>query len=83
MMPVTIKPSYSEVTSDDIGMFVRMRRERIGWSQEQLAAAADVSLMTVRRWEKGVHVSQILTFFRALTAMGLTIRVVFGNDEQK
>jgi transcriptional regulator with XRE-family HTH domain len=36
-----------------IGRNIRAHRERLSWTQEQLAAAADVSLRTVQRAEEG------------------------------
>lgn len=41
--------------TDDIGEAIRARRDELGWTQSQLAAAIGVEDLSVRNWEVGRH----------------------------
>jgi DNA-binding transcriptional regulator YiaG len=44
--------AYSE---DMSGMTLRRQRERLGYSQAQLAKLLGVHVRTISKWERGVH----------------------------
>lgn len=59
----------------------RAARGWLGWGQAELAAAASVSLSTVRDYEKGRHVpiaNNLAAIRAALEAQG----IVFVNDDK-
>jgi transcriptional regulator with XRE-family HTH domain len=60
----------------------RAARGWLGWSQAELAAKANVSLSTVRDFEKGRHVpiaATLAAMHRVIEAAG--IRLEFAEDE--
>jgi DNA-binding transcriptional regulator YiaG len=60
----------------------RAARGWLGWSQAQLAARANVSLSTVRDFEKGRHVpiaATLAAMRRVIEAAG--VRLEFAEDE--
>lgn len=61
------------------GDVVKDRRKQRGWSQDQLAEAADVSRPTVARIEAGAEVSTG-TLSRIATALGLEVHIELPSD---
>ncbi|MEU0737998.1 helix-turn-helix transcriptional regulator [Streptomyces sp. NPDC006134] len=59
----------------------RLRRVR-GWSQEQLAEEADLSVSTVRKLEQGGHVS-METLAALATAFGVSTSALFASEAPK
>ena len=49
---------------------VKALRRRLGWTQRELAAALNVTVTTVARWEQGVRAVTPL----AATSLGLLVR---------
>ncbi len=60
---------------------LRDLRGRRGWSQEQLAKRAGVSLTTVNRAERGVRVPTVMTQFRIAEALGVEPTVIWPEEE--
>lgn len=62
-------------TSGDLGLLVRDERHRLGMTQADLGAAADVS----RRWlsdlETGKATAEVGLVFRVLHALGMVLEV--------
>jgi transcriptional regulator with XRE-family HTH domain len=64
----------------ELGEKVRAAREKRGWSQEQLAAAARMRQPAVARFEAGGTVPKLDTVQRLLTALGGRLAVTFPNS---
>lgn len=56
---------------DDLASWLRARREEIGLTQRELAAAAGVSEQTIGRYERGEGYTELL---RILDALGVELR---------
>ena len=62
-------------TAEDVGSLVREQRRALGMSQAQLAAATGTSRQWVVDLERGKPTLALGLVLRALTAVGLTLRV--------
>jgi transcriptional regulator with XRE-family HTH domain len=61
----------------ELGEQVRKQREKRGWSQQDLAAAAGMRQPQVARFEAGGTVPKVDTLQRLLTALGGKITITF------
>jgi HTH-type transcriptional regulator/antitoxin HipB len=59
----------------DLGLVVRGRRKELGWSQEHLAARADVSRWWISTLESGKPRAELALVLRTLAALELSIDV--------
>lgn len=64
-----------------IGVRIRIAREALGWSQQQLSRAVGVSKSAVSQWEKGaVQNLKLGNLFAVADALGKDVRhLVFGE----
>ena len=58
-----------------VGNLLRRARQRRGWSQAQLGAAAEVSQPAIARWESGRVSPRVDTLRRILQAAGFEPRI--------
>ena len=63
-----------------IGASLRMMRERRGWTQERLAAEADLSPQAISNIERGVSEPTIATLRVMAGTLGFSIRQFFAAD---
>jgi transcriptional regulator with XRE-family HTH domain len=61
------------------GNHIVREREKKGWTQQELAERADVSLHTVFRAEKGNNI-QVESFRKIASALGLSLSDLWGDD---
>jgi transcriptional regulator with XRE-family HTH domain len=54
-----------------LGANVRRARQERGWTQEDLAAAADMAPVQISRIERGVREIRLTTLTRLLRALGI------------
>lgn len=59
--------------SNEIGIYIREKRNLKGWSQEKLAEEVDVSLKTVSNWETGKSDIKPDNLFRLANALGVSV----------
>lgn len=64
--------------SEQVGAFVRHHRKRMGWSQNQLAANADLSVEMINRIERGRVVPSLRTLEVLAGLFGVPVRDLFG-----
>ncbi|MGW4296611.1 helix-turn-helix domain-containing protein [Micromonospora chersina] len=62
----------------ELGQSVRDLRERIGWSQTQLARAADMTQSAVARFEAGGTVPTLVVLERLARALDMRLDVRFS-----
>ncbi|MGH3715395.1 MAG: helix-turn-helix transcriptional regulator [Micromonosporaceae bacterium] len=62
-----------------LGCAVRERRKQHGWSQAQLAEAADMTQSTVARFEAGGTVPTLPTLERLARALDAVLQVRFAD----
>ena len=67
-----------EVTTLPIENRVREHRERLGWSQEQLAKKSGVGQSTISEIEAGKHVPTVEVALMLTKALGTTIEDTFS-----
>ncbi len=60
-------------TPKALGAAARDRRQRLGWTQQQLADAMDVTRKWVNEFENGKGTVQVRLMFDALSALGLSL----------
>jgi transcriptional regulator with XRE-family HTH domain len=56
-----------------VGARVRGRRESLGWSQERLAAEADLDRTYVSGIERGIRNMSLLALLRIARVLGITL----------
>jgi y4mF family transcriptional regulator len=59
----------------DLGLIVRARRNQLGWPQEQLADAAQVSRWWISTFESGKAHAELDLVLRVVGALGLELDV--------
>ena len=64
--------------SRGFGTRIRQARDTRGWSQEELAARADVSRPSIARIERGDDVSTA-TLVKVASALGLAVEITEGD----
>jgi transcriptional regulator with XRE-family HTH domain len=62
---------YMEATTAPVGDKVRDLRKERGWSQQELADRAGISMQTVSNLETGRHVPGIATLSKIAGALGV------------
>ncbi|MCL4434556.1 MAG: helix-turn-helix transcriptional regulator [Actinobacteria bacterium] len=60
---------------------IRVARQRLGWTQEQLARAAHTSRSAIARYETGRHEPTYVVLVRILHSMGASMQVVSDQEE--
>lgn len=60
----------------DLAPFLKEKRQRKGWTQQQLADAAEVSQSTISRLERGLHEPDWLVLHGVLTALCVGLELV-------
>jgi transcriptional regulator with XRE-family HTH domain len=64
------------------GAAVRQLRERLGWSQEQLAERADLNRSYVGEIERGQVIASLLTIQKLAGALGVLASDLISQSEQ-
>jgi transcriptional regulator with XRE-family HTH domain len=64
---------YMEATTAPVGDKVRDLRKERGWSQQELADRAGISMQTVSNLETGRHVPEIATLSKIAGALGVPL----------
>lgn len=57
----------------DLGLRIRQKREQLGLSQEKLAAAAELSSMTIFRLENGLTKTELSTLVRVANVLDISL----------
>lgn len=65
--------------SDHVGVGIRKARLAIGWSQKQLADAAEVDKTTVSHWERGECAPRSKLLPTIAMKLGTTIGALHGE----
>ena len=60
---------------------IRVARQRLGWTQEQLARAAHTSRSAIARYETGRHEPTYAVLARILHSMGVSLQAVFDQEQ--
>ncbi len=60
-------------TAEDLGAFMRARRQRLGYTQSDLAAAANCSVRFVSEVERGVAGGNIKQVLRLCALLGIDL----------
>ncbi|KPL80220.1 helix-turn-helix domain-containing protein [Herpetosiphon geysericola] len=55
----------------ELGLYMRQRRELLGFTQEQVSRRIDISLRQIAKWETGNAAPSIENFARWLIALGV------------
>jgi transcriptional regulator with XRE-family HTH domain len=58
----------------------KLRVEEKGWSKEELARAAGVSAQTIRKAERGLHISEV-SMGRIAKVLGVSLQKLFPDAE--
>jgi transcriptional regulator with XRE-family HTH domain len=71
---------YNDAVESAASM-IRSARQRLGWTQEQLARAAHTSRSAIARYETGRHEPTYAVLVRILHSMGVSIQAVFDEEQ--
>lgn len=63
-----------------IGERIREFREAKGWTQDELAVAADMNRVTIAKYESGRIEPKSKSLSKLATALGITTDVLIGTD---
>ncbi|HZJ26767.1 MAG TPA: helix-turn-helix transcriptional regulator [Acidimicrobiia bacterium] len=70
-------------TMRDLATVLRGRRTDLGWSQERLAASADVSRSWLARFELGKGATEVSRLLAVFDSLGLTLDVSPSETTEK
>lgn len=86
VQPVSPDPGVANVgnqaTSQPIGDFLKDKRTKAGFTQQQLAEAIPVSRQTIHRWESGKSHPDMEYMIRVAEILSFSVTEFWGNDEQ-
>jgi transcriptional regulator with XRE-family HTH domain len=63
----------------DLGAEIRMRRERRGWTQDDLAELCGVTRATISNAERGVRMPRNMMLAQLLTVIGIDMRELLAR----
>ena len=69
----------AETLRSALGLRIRAGRERLGWTQERLAAAISVGAEMLRRYERGAKFPSHLTLLRLAEVLGSSLDHLLGH----
>ena len=70
-------------TPEEIGTRIRITRQELGWTQDQLAEAVGVSRSAVAQWETGRAGQVTGNLTRVASALGVGVEhLMYGRDKR-
>lgn len=64
---------------EEMGRNIKAERTRMGWTQEELADVADVSVNTLANWERGTVKLPITGAVKLADCLGITLDELFRD----
>ena len=75
-----VRSVMSELNTREVGLRVLLARRRLNWRQGQLAEKAGISVMTVRRVERGIGRPDTATLTRIASALGVSFSSLVSTE---